>query len=378
MTRVSPLSPSIGLLLCVAVANAPAEAALPQDKIDAVEKLLIAKMAADEIPGLSVAIVQDGKLAWANGYGLSDVENSVRATSTTAYRTASIGKSMTATAIMQLVEHGKIDLAEPIQNYCPSFPAKRWPVTTRHLLTHTSGIRHYGGSRNEQELFNTRHYDSVIEALEIFRDDPLEFEPGTRFQYTSFGYNVLGCVVEGASGERFLEYMRSHVFEPAAMQATRDDDPAAIIARRANGYIHTEKGELRNSRRVDMSSKMPAGGFITTAEDLARFAAALIDHRLVRGETLEAMRTAPTLRNGELTTYGLGWRVSDPEDLWYGEREMLHGGGTPQVSGILYLLPERRFAVALLMNLEAVSDRTELAATIAKEVLNLGRADATN
>lgn len=347
------------------------EAELDEATVEAVEHLLMEKMSEERIPGLSVALVMDGQLVWSGGYGMADLENYVPATANTAYRTASIGKTMTATAVMQLAERGLIDLDAPVQRYCPAFPEKRWPVTTRHLLGHTSGIRHYGGPNEEAELFNTVHYDSIVEALDTFKDDSLLFEPGTAHQYSTFGYNTLGCVVEGASGQDFLSYMREHVFESARMESTRDDDPAALIPRRAAGYLLTENGELRNSRAVDMSSKLPAGGFITTAEDLARFAIAVMDHRLIQAETFEQMLTPVRLRNGEMVGNGLGWGLF-PGEEWYGEREAFHGGVTPKVSGMLYLLPDRRFAVALLMNLEGVPGRTQLSANIAKVVLGLG------
>lgn len=364
---------SIGLL-CAAHSAYPAATSLDvsEEKIVAVEQLLTEKMSAEGIPGLSIAIVLDGALAWSRGYGMADVENSVPATATTAYRTASIGKALTATAVMQLAEASKIELDAPIQRYCPSFPSKRWTVTTRHLLTHTSGIRHYGGAREEQELFNTRHYGSVVEALHLFQEDPLQFEPGTQYQYSTFGYNVLGCIVEGVTGGSFLDAMRRQIFDPAGMLDTRDDDPAAVIPRRAAGYVRTASGTLQNSRSVDMSSKLPAGGYISTVEDLARFAAALMNHELVRPETLEAMRTPTRLPQEKITGYGMGLGVMAADDLWYGEREAFHGGGTPQVSGVLYMLPERRFAVILLMNLEARPERVALAAQIAKQWLNLG------
>lgn len=346
-------------------------AILSDEALDAVNRLLIEKMTAEQIPGLSAAIVIDGRLVWSGGYGIADLENDVRATATTVYRTASIGKAMTATAIMQLVERGRIDVDAPVQDYCPAFPVKRWPVTTRHLLGHTSGIRHYGGPNEEAELFNTIHYESVGEALEIFKDDPLLFEPGTAHLYSTFGYNVLGCVLEGASGMDYMESMRRQLFEPAGMTSTRDDDPSVIIPRRAGGYLLGEDGRLRNSRAVDMSSKLPAGGFVTTAEDLARFAAAVMNHRLISAETLEQMLEPVQLRSGSVVENGLGWGLFPGED-WYGEREAFHGGVTPQVSGTLYLLPGRRFAVAILTNLEGVPGRTALAAEIAKVVLNLG------
>lgn len=361
------------ILLAAPILAAPAagqEAALSDETVAAVEAMVMEKMALDRIPGLSIAVVVDGRLAWSRGYGTADLEDFVPATATTAYRTASIGKSMTATAAMQLVERGRIDLDAPVQRYCPAFPEKRWPVTTRHLLAHTSGIRHYGGPNEAEELFNTVHYESVVEALDIFKDDPLLFEPGTTFQYSTFGYNTLGCVVEGAAGQDFRSYMQEHVFGPAGMEDTRDDDPAAIIPRRAEGYVLGEDGDLRNSRPVDMSSKLPAGGFVTTAEDLVRFAIAVMDGTLIGRATFEQMLNPVRLRDGEVVEQGLGWGLF-PGETWYGEREAFHGGMTPTVSAMLYLLPDRQFAVALMTNLEGVTGRTQLAAEIAKEVLDL-------
>lgn len=358
------------MTLALALPGTVAAEGLEGARREAIEELITAKMAAQGIPGLSIAMVIDGELVWEDGYGTADVENSVPATAATVYRTASIGKPMTAVAVMRLVEDGKLDLDRPIQDYCPTFPEKRWPVTTRHLLSHTSGIRHYGGPRDEQESFNTEHFEDVVTPLRIFKDDPLDFQPGTAYQYSTFGYNVLGCVIEGASGSRYLDYMARSVFAPAGMTRTREDDPFAVIPHRAAGYTRSESGELRNSRMVDMSSKLPAGGFVTTAGDLARFAAAFMSHRLVSRETVEKMLTPSRLANGEVLTYGLGWGLI-PDETWYGEREAFHGGGTPQVNGMLYLLPDRRFAVAILMNLEDVEDRVGFAAQIAKIALAL-------
>lgn len=341
---------------------------MSEEKVEAIERLLTEKMSEDRIPGLSVAVAHGGRVVWAAGYGFADLENFVPATATTVYRTASIGKALTATAVMQLVEAGELDLDVPIQRYCPVFPEKRWPITTRNLLGHTSGIRHYGGPNEEAELFNTVHYDDVEGPLEIFAADTLLFEPGTAHLYSTFGYDVLGCVLEGAAGLPFMRYMEDRVFSPAGMADTRDDDPRAVIPRRAEGYLLAD-GELRNSRAVDMSSKLPAGGYVTTAVDLARFAVAMMDHELVSRETVDQMMTPVRLRDGEVVPYGLGWGLF-PGETWLDSREAFHGGVTPQVSGMLYLLPDRDTAVALLMNLEGVSGRTSLAAEIAGIVLD--------
>lgn len=339
-------------------------------KINLIEQMITEKMSKDEIPGLSIAIVVNGALSWSKGYGYADLENQVTAKATTAYRSASMGKSITATAVMQLAEQGKLDPEVPIQRYCPYFPEKRWPVNTRHLLAHQSGIRHYGGPRHEAELISKIHYNDITTPLEVFKDDTLVFGPGSRFQYSTYGYNVLGCVVEGAAGSSFMDYLKQHIFQPAGMKATKADDPYQLIPNRARGYQKNEHGTILNAEYVDMSNKIPAGGFVTTVEDMARFAIAFMNDELVNATTRAAMLTPQRTLDGEQTAYGLGWGLF-PGEKWYGELEAFHGGRTPGVTGIHYLLPGRKFAVIIIANLEGVGGRVELAAQIAKDVLEL-------
>jgi len=172
----------------------PAVSQTISQQVSAIDGLVTSYVSGHHVPGLSVAVVDRGRVILTQGYGIADVENSVPATADTVYRIASISKSITATAALKLVEAGKLDLDAPIQKYCPDFPKKPWPITARELLSHQSGIRDY---RNDEETINTRHYASIKEALPQFANDPLEFEPGTKMQYTSYGYIVLGCVMEG-------------------------------------------------------------------------------------------------------------------------------------------------------------------------------------
>lgn len=345
---------------------------LSNEKIQKIDRLIQDKITQDGIPGSSIGIAYDGKILWTKGYGQADLENEVPAKPETVYRTASIGKVLTATATMQLVEKGLIDLDAPIQNYCPAFPEKKWPITTRHLLAHQSGIRHYGGPNDEAENFNVVPYDSVEASLNQFKDDPLVHEPGTKYTYSTFGFTTLGCVIEGASGETFLKYMENHVFKPAGMISTREDDPRSIIRGRASGYVKDD-GVLKNSRYADMSSKMPAGGYVTTVPDMLNFVNALFSGKLLSAETIEQMFTRQSLKDGTLTNYGLGWGLSPPDDLFYGELEAYHGGGTPTVSAFLYVLPNRKFfSIVLFSNLEDIPDRLEFAARMALISLELG------
>ena len=323
----------------------------------AINRLIAAYVADHHVPGLSVAVIDRGHVILSQGYGLADVENSVPATANTVYRIASISKSITATAAMKLVEAGKLDLDVPVQKYCPDFPKKPWPITARELLSHQSGIRDY---RNEEESINTRHYTSIKEALTQFASDPLEFEPGTKMQYTSYGYIVLGCVIEGASGTSYDRYMQQAIFEPAQMPATLLDDVFAIIPHRARGYRVSASGELQNSVFVDVSNKPPGSGINSSARDMGNFVAALYSASLVPGAVLDQMLTPATTRAKKPTIYGLGFFRGGPISTYRGLQEAGHGGDQQGVSSVLYLLPELQFGVVILSNLEGPQSSLDL------------------
>jgi CubicO group peptidase (beta-lactamase class C family) len=339
---------------------------LTADQIESIRALIRKTMDAHRAPGASFAIGLGGKVAWSEGFGYADVENQVKATPDTAYRTASIGKPMTATAALQLVERGKLDLSVPIQTYCPHYPEKQWPITARDLISHTSGIRHYEGPNVDAEAFNIRHYDHVSDAIDMIKNDPLKLQPGADMLYSTWGYVVLGCVLEGASHEEYRAFMRKAIFEPAGMTHTRDDDPRAIIPNRARGYV-IEDGELKNSRWSDMSSKMAAGGWITTAPDLIRFMNAWMAGRLVSQATMKQMLDPYQLLKGTIDNFGLGWFFDD----YHGIKAGLYGGGTAQVAGVVFFVPERQIAISGLFNLEGIPgpERIALAEAIADVIL---------
>lgn len=347
-----------GALLLLALQAGPAPApspaatpaapeVLPPARVAAIDTLVTAFMARYGVPGLSAAVALGPERVWARGYGLADVENNVAASERTMLRLASISKVVTATAVLQLVERDKLDLNAPIQRYVPGFPEKDWPITPRQLLAHQSGLRHW----REDEWRLTRRFASVAEGLQVFQDDPLLFEPGTRALYSSPGYNLLGAAVEGASGEPFVEYLRENVFASAGLASARQDDVIDIIPNRAQGYAKGPDGELRNSVPSDTSSKVPGGGLTATAPDVARFGAALMAGQLVQRSTLMRMCTAQRTRAGKPTEYGLGLRVTERNR----QLECWHQGGQPRVSTMLYLRPAKGVSVALLCNLEGVS-----------------------
>jgi serine beta-lactamase-like protein LACTB, mitochondrial len=329
----------------------------------AIDHAVEAFMKAQGVPGMSVAIAKNGEIVFDRAYGIADVENDVPARADTRYRSGSMGKPMTATAAMELVEKNQLDLDQPVQKYCPAFPQKQWPVTPRHLITHTSGIRHYGGPHDVEEQTSTVHYANVSDALAPFKDDALLFEPGTNYTYSTYGFDVLGCVVEGAAGEPYMQAMQSLVFDRAGMSHTLQDEPSAIIPHRAGGYVRV-KGELRRAAQVDMSNRLPAGGFVTTAGDLAFFGASVIDCKLVSCGTRDLMWKETALRNGDTVNYGMGWAIGE-DAAGKVTGEISHGGSTPGASGLLYLLPQERLVVAFVTNLEDAPKRAETAQAIA-------------
>ena len=336
--------------LCAPRASAqqpqPQPAPLPAEKVRQIEALVAAEMARQKIPGMSVAVVAGGQPRWAAGFGMQDVENEIPARASTVYRLGSISKPITAVAVMQLFERGRLDLDAPVRKYCPAFPEKQWPVTTRQVLGHLSGIRHY---KSDEEFNSTRFYATVADGLAMFKDDPLLHEPGAKYTYTTFGYTVLGCVVEGASGQRFADFVRENVFAPAGTERLRVDSVADIIRGRAQGYRITDKGELTNSPLADNSYKVPGGGFVSTVEDLAKFAAALQAGKLLKRETSELMYARQKTNDGKETGYGLGWGVGVRPN---GQRAVGHSGGQQRVSTFLHMQPDQGLAVVLMSNLE--------------------------
>ena len=347
--------------LCLARSAAPADAPLPPEKVRAIESLISIEMSRHHIPGLALAVVTGSQVRLVNAHGIADLENFVPVRADTVFRLASLSKPITAVAVMQLVERGQVDLDAPIQKYVPTYPPKPWPITVRQLLCQQSGIRHH----TDAEWTNNRHYTTLADSLQVFADSPLAFEPGTKTLYSSYGYTLLGNVVESVSGMSYTEYLRQNVFRPATMERTQVDDHFELISGRASGYFEDGAGRIRNSPLADTSNRIPGGGLCGTAADIGHFAAAFQSGTLVKPETVREMLAKQRTRDGKRTGYGLGWIVSEK----HVRLEAWCTGAQPQVSACLFLRPDGQIAVAILTNLEGVSDAlTDLARHIADTV----------
>jgi len=318
------------------------------EKIKIFEEYVKKQMEIDRLPGLSIGFMKDDYV-WAKGFGYADLENKTPATAKSAYRLASVTKTMTAVAVLQLVEKGKINLEAEVQTYVPYFPRKKWPISVRQLLGHLAGISHY---RGRDELHIKEHKDTR-EAIAIFENFDLMAKPGTKYSYTSYGYNLLGAVIEGAEKQSYRDYMRENIWEPLGMTDTRMDDPNELIPNRVRGY-RLINGEVKHSEFIDISSRFAAGGTRSTVIDLLKFARGLSSNKALSQESIDEMFTSMSTVDGRLTNYGMGWAVSPVN----GHFVVTHSGGQAETRTRLFYLPTENFAIAVGCNFEDANPNT--------------------
>lgn len=342
----------IGLLLLAGlVAGLPAQAQVTtarppklQDAIAQARRFITDTMKVLGAPGASITVIRNGRVIWSEGFGFADVEQQVKVTAETRFRVGSVSKPLTSIALGLLYEEGKLDLDSPVQRYVPGFPVKRWPITVRQVAGHLAGIRHY----NDGEFENMLHYPTVDSGLSIFKNDSLLFEPGTRYSYSSYGWNLLSAVIEGASGQPFLDFMRTRVFGPAGMTHTGPEFADSLIPFRARFYTRGDSaGPVLNAQYVDNSYKWAGGGFLSTTEDLARFGQLLLDGKLLKPATRDLWWTSQKTTDGKETGYGIGWGTSTDST---GRVRIGHTGGSMGGTASLQIFPREKLVIALLVN----------------------------
>jgi serine beta-lactamase-like protein LACTB len=336
--------------------------ALPAEAAARIDGIVAAEMAKQNIPGVSIAMAYRNRLLHTKAYGTADLEHDVPVKANTAFRTASVAKPLTATAVMALVQDGTIDLDAPVRTWCPAWPEKHPTITLRQVLGHLAGIRHY---TKRGESTGKTHYFSVGDSLALFKDDTLLHEPGTKYLYSTYGFSVAGCAVEGATGKPFETVVGERVFEPAAMTRTRLDRIYEVIPDRARGYqVLTQAvydslppsirgfarvGAVYNADLHDTSMKVAGGGFVSTAEDLVRFGIALNSGSLLKKDSVERMWTEQQTPDGKGTGYGLGFGITPAQE---GIRRLSHSGNQAGAASLLVILPEVGITYAIMANRE--------------------------
>lgn len=342
------------------VAFAPAAEKPATDAAIAKARAIVTTQLAPKVPGLSVAVGIDSVIVWSEGFGFSDLAAKRPVTRDTVFRIGSISKPITAAGLMLLVERGQLDLDAPVQKYVPDFPKKEGVITTRLLAGHLAGIRHYKG--NAEMLLN-RPFPSVRAGLAIFQDDRLVAPPGTKFNYSTYGWTVISAAMETAAHADFLPFMAANVFGPLRMSHTSPDRTDAADPNRTQFYDGAP-GKFVVAAPVDNSYKWAGGGFLSNPEDLVRFGSAHLQPGFLTAQSLALMFTPQKTADGKPTTYGIGWVVTQDAR---GHRIVLHTGGSIGGTSVLLIHPETRTVVAMVCN----HSRSPFAKTAYEEIAEL-------
>ncbi len=300
--------------------------------------------------GIAAGYSSDNSV-WTYAAGLGDEDSNKAFSTTMLTRLASIAKPMTAIGILQLFETGQLDLDSPIQEYLPDFPVKpEGTITVRHLLNHSSGIAAY---QNEAEIENQIAYDSIKDAIDIFKDRELVAVPGTAFNYTTYGYVVLGGIIETVSGQSYEDYIKENIWDVAGMINTGIEQRDRSYENKSELYHRNNRGNIEVATPNNLSDRIPGGGFYSTLDDMMKFGNAILDNAFISEESLEIMFEIPSIENNGIP-YGLGWYFLDEIPNYgsvYG-----HPGAQTGASTMFLMLPEQDFFVIVLSNTSRASD----------------------
>jgi len=311
---------------------------------DAVDDFVEAEMAKQSIPGLALLVSRGGQVIRAQGYGFANVELQVPVKPETIFQSGSMGKQFTATAVMMLVEEGKIGLEDPLSKYFPDAPAFWRQVTIRELLSHTAGFTDY------PKDFDMRKDYTEAQALKIVESIPPAFPPGTSWSYSNLGYLTLGILIHKVSGEFYGDFLEERIFRPLDMRTTRIISEADIVPNRAAGY-RLVKGELKNQEWVSPTVNTTADGSLYfSIIDLAKWDAALYTQKLLQRSSLNEMWTVAKLKNGKPNSgdYGFGWFV----EVKQGHRVVEHEGAWQGFETVISRYLDDKLTVVVLTNLD--------------------------
>lgn len=295
------------------------------------------------IPGVLVGVASRGRLVYWKAYGMANVELSAPVTDSTVFEIGSISKEFVSTAVMMLVEEGRLDLDHGIHRYLPDLPSDWLGVTIRQLLTHTSGIPDYEEIQT-YEAYRFRF--TPEEIIRVAHSRPMDFPPGTGYYYSNTGYFLLSMIVERIEGLPLGQVLRARIFDPLGMTQTRMADPERIIRHRAAGYYVDGTGELVNRDATQTSSTLGAGGIVSSVHDMVEWDEALYGEDLLSAASKEAMWTPETLPNGRNTGYAFGWRIGE----YGGRRAIGHNGMVAGFVAAFLRVPEREMAVIVFAN----------------------------
>ena len=299
-----------------------------------------------DAPGATVLVVKDGKTLLRTAYGMADTGKGVKMTPDMALRIGSMTKQFTATAILMLVDEGKMALNDPITKYLPDYPTQGKTITIEHLLTHTSGIVSYTGKPGFSQ--GAAKDTTVAAVIDSFKNDPLQFEPGSTWRYNNSGYYLLGAIIEEVSGQPYHAFLEQRIFAPLGMAHTAYEGHERSQWPSAAGHTLADKG-FGAARTLGKNQSYAAGELVSTVDDLAKWDAAIAGNKLLKPETWQRAFTSYRLSDGKDSNYGYGWEMT----LIQGEPTIGHSGSTRGFRSYGLRLPAKGVYVAVLTNGDA-------------------------
>jgi CubicO group peptidase (beta-lactamase class C family) len=340
-----------GLIVALGLGSvAFAVQAQTKDLDSRVDKFVEDAIREQRIPGLALAVMRDGQIIKAKGYGLGNIELNVPASPQTIFQSGSVGKQFTATGIMMLVEEGKVGLDDKVAKYFPGAPESWNKFTVRNLLTHTSGIKEYTGRD-----FDYRRDYTEEDLLKMAQAQPFDFAAGDKWSYSNTGYMLLGMLIHKVTGKFYGDFLQERIFKPLGMTTTRIISEADIVPNRAAGY-RLVKGVVKNQEWVNPTLNTTADGSLYfTVLDLAKWDAALYTEKLIKKSSLDLMWTPVKLNNGKTYPYGFGWRVTEMN----GHRLIEHGGSWQGFTTGISRYVDDKLTVVALTNLDSRHARPE-------------------
>ncbi len=306
---------------------------------------LIKEVFKENEPGAAVLVAKDGKPVFRKSYGMASLELGIAIEPHMVFRLGSITKQFTAVAILMLYEQGKLDLDDEITQYLPDYPTHAHRITIYHLLNHTSGIKSY---TNMLEWMQVMRKDmSVDELIDIFKNQPMEFAPGEKWNYNNSAYILLGAIIEKVSGMTYAAFLQENIFDPLGMTHSYYDMPGPIIPGRVSGYKVTADG-FKNADYLSMTQPYAGGSLASNVDDILLWDEALYGEKLLNQETLQKAWTSGMLNNGDTLRYGFGWTVTEFD----GAHIIAHAGGVNGFRTDGLRLPEEHVYVIILTNIE--------------------------
>jgi len=325
-------------------------AVAPLTKQEKASKIAKAFLASEKIPGMALSVSKNNEIIWSKGFGYADIDAKTTVNpAVTQFRLASISKPITAAGLAILADRGKMNYDASLYTYLPNYPKKKYDFTIRQIGGHIAGIRHYKG---QEFIINKKM--SITEGLNIFKDDPLLHEPGSKYQYSTYGWNLLSVVIQAAAGREFNQFMIENLFNPLKMNSTRLDLFEDPMPNRCKFYVKNYQGKIYPAPKVSNEHKVAGGGFVATAEDLIKFGNEVLTPKIISPKNFAELVKAQTTNDGKSTGYGIGFGVGESENKTV---KYSHSGGGAGATTLLLMYPKEKVVIAMLTNLSQVKIR---------------------